>query len=283
VSLPAFALVGVPRAATTSLYHYMGQHPQVNVSALKEVNFLSYPGDEAAAARTPWLRFPVKTLAEYERLFEGSGDRVGVDFSASCFRSPVAVERITRFLPDVGLLIVLRDPVTRAWSAYLNQLRKGYESRPPEEALVPGARAVDNGFYSEPLQRFLGAFGPDRVRIWLFDDVVGRPRETMAAVFGHLGVDPGFELDLDTVYNRASVSRDSWLTRALPGYQTRDAIGRRLPARLRPTVRQAWRKLQAPAPTLPEPVARRLRELYAPDVRRVQELIGRDLGAWLGP
>ncbi|MEN3314571.1 MAG: hypothetical protein V7605_805 [Acidimicrobiaceae bacterium] len=283
MGLPAFVLVGVPRAATTSLYHYMAQHPGIDVSRLKEINFLSYPGDEAARTDTPWLHFPVRTLDDYERLFTDGQQRVGVDFSASCFRSPVAVERIRRFVPDAGLLVVLRDPVARAYSAYLSQLRKGYESRPPEVALVPGTRPVDNGFYSEPLARFLDAFGRPRVGIWLFDDIVARPAPTMADVFTHLGVDPAFELDLKTVYNRASVSRDSWVSRALPSYRARDAVSRRLPAGTRPLLQKVWRKLQAPAPTLPEPVAARLRALYAPDIRRVQDLIGRDLTTWLDP
>jgi hypothetical protein len=105
----------------------------------------------------------------------------------------------------------------------------------------------------------------------------------MADVFTHLGVDPAFELDLKTVYNRASVSRDSWVSRALPSYRARDAVSRRLPAGTRPLLQKVWRKLQAPAPTLPEPVAARLRALYAPDIRRVQDLIGRDLTTWLDP
>lgn len=281
MSLPAFALVGVPRAGTTSLYHYLGQHPQVNVSSMKEVNFLAYPGEEAARANTPWLRFPVTTLADYERLFADGGDRVGVDFSASCFRSPVAIERIRRHLPAAGLLIVLRDPVARAYSAYLNQIGKGYERRSPEVALAPGQRAVDNSFYAEPLSRYLDAFGPEAVRVWLFDDLVGRPRETMVEVFGHLGVDPGFGLDLRTVYNRASVSRSWVLARALPGYGTRRALSRVVPERLAPSVRRAWRTLQAQAPPLPQPVAERLRRLYTPDILRVQELLGRDLSSWL--
>lgn len=82
--------------------HYVRQQPEVAVSAIKEVNFLSYPG-EAKAREQPWLRFPVTSLDEYRALFpEG---RVGVDFSASCFQSPVAIDRIHRFLPDAQLLI----------------------------------------------------------------------------------------------------------------------------------------------------------------------------------
>ena len=55
----------------------------------------------------------------------------------------------------------MRDPVARGYSGYLNQVRKGYDIRPPETALVVGERAVDNGFYSRRVQRFYEAFGVD--------------------------------------------------------------------------------------------------------------------------
>jgi hypothetical protein len=80
----------------------------VAVSAIKEVNFLSYPG-EAKARERPWLRFPVTSLDEVPGLGSREG-RVGVDFSASCFQSPVAIDRIHRFLPDAQLLILCVTP-----------------------------------------------------------------------------------------------------------------------------------------------------------------------------
>lgn len=279
-TLPKAVLVGVPRSGTTSLYRYLGQHPQICLSEVKEVNFLSYPGEEVARTDYPWMRFPVRSLAEYERLFEGAGDRVPVDFSASCFRSSVAIGRIHRFLPDACCFVVLRDPVTRAWSAYLNRLAKGYESRPPAEALVPGELAVDNGFYYERLKAFRDAFGPERVRVWLFDDLRARPQETLGEVFEYLGVDRPVSIDTTEVYNRSGVPRSEALQRLLPSYKRRRQLGDALPKPVRAALQRLGHLNRGPAPSLPPEVEGRLRDLYADDVDRVAGLLGRDLGAW---
>ena len=281
MTLPRFVLVGVPRAGTTSLYQYLRQHPEVGLSDRKEINFLAFPGEEVARRDYPWLRFEARTLADYEALFAGAGDRVTVDFSASCFRSPVAIERIERYVPEARLFVVLRDPVGRAWSAYLNRVEKGYETRPPEAALVPGERAVDNSLYSERLVAFRDAFGPDRVRVWLFDDLIAYPRDTVAEVFDYLGVDRSVSVDVAAVYNKAGIPRGGLAQKVLPGYDRRQRLAASLPGPVRDIARQVWRRCQAPPPVLAPELAHRLRKHYADDVRRLQSLIGRDLGSWL--
>jgi len=280
VALPQFVLVGVPRAGTTSLYHYLGQHPGLDLSERKEINFLAYPGADVAHRDYPWLRFDVRTPDAYEALFAAAGDRVTVDFSASCFRSPVAIERIRRYVPDARLFVLLRDPVSRAWSAYLNRVRKGYESRSPELALVPGERAVDNGFYAERLEAFRTAFGPERVRVWLFDDLTARPQATLTSIFDYLGVDPAVTVDVAAVYNRASLPAHGALRRFVPDYGRLRRVVGALPAPVRTAAAQVWRRNQVPAPVLDPRLADRLRKLYEDDIGRLEALIGRDLGSW---
>jgi len=278
---PDFVLVGLPRSGTTSLYNYLDQHPAIAVSRLKEINFLAYPGEEAAQDRYPWLSFPVTTIAAYEELFAHAGNRVKVDFSASCFRSEVAIARIREFVPQAGLLVLLRDPVTRTYSAYLNQLRKGYESRPPEEALVPGQRAVQNSYYSDRLSAFMDAFGPERVRVWLFDDLKRAPLATLSTVFEHLGVDASVEVDTSQVFNKASVPRNSLVHRLVPNHAIRRRLTRSMPKKALSLAKTAWHLNQSPAPSLPPGVETRLRHLFEDDVRRLEGILQRDLGSWL--
>ena len=281
MTLPRFVVCGVPRCGTTSLYRYLEQHPQVDVGRLKESNFLSWPGPEVAGRAMPWVKFPVTSFEEYQRLFRGPAGAVPVDVSPSCFHSPASIERIRTFVPDAGLLVLLRDPVARAYSAYLNRLRKRYETRDPEEVLVPGDRAVDNGFYAGRLEAFLDAFGRERLRVWLFDDLSRQPGPTMAEILGHLGVDPTVPLDLGTAHNRRTVHRTPRQQRLVPRPDHGWRLARKVPRPLWRAASRVWDLTQTAPPPLPEAVERRLRELYADDVRRVGELIGRDLGAWL--
>ena len=281
MTLPRFVVCGVPRCGTTSLYRYLEQHPEVDVGRLKESNFLSWPGPEAAGRLMPWVKFPVTSLEEYEGLFKSADGAVPVDVSPSCFHSPVSIERIRTFAPDAGLIVLLRDPVARAYSAYLNRLRKRYETRAPEEVLVPGDRAVDNGFYAKRLEAFLDAFGPERLRVWLFDDLSGRPGPTVAEILGHLGVDPAVPLDLTTAHNRSTIPRTPRLQRMVPRPDHRWRLARKVPRPLWRAASRVWDRTQTAPPPLPDALERRLRDLYADDVRRVAELVGRDLGGWL--
>jgi Sulfotransferase family len=282
MSLPRFVVCGVPRCGTTSLYRYLEQHPQVDVGRQKESNFLSWPGPAVADRLMPWVEFPVTSVEEYRSLFEVAG-AVPVDVSPSCFHSPAAIERIRTYVPEAGLILLLRDPVARAYSAYLNRVRKRYETRSPEDVLVPGDRAVDNGFYAARLEAFLDAFGPQRLRVWLFDDLSGRPRPTVGEILEHLGVDATVPLDLAKVHNRSTVDRAAWLQRMVPRPDHRWRLARKVPRPLWRVASRVWDLTQTDPPPLPDAVERRLRELYADDVRRVGELLGRDLGAWLPP
>jgi len=279
--LPRFVLVGVPKAGTTSLYHYLQAHPGVQVSPLEETNFLSYPGEEAARADVPWLRFPVTTLEQYRSLFADVGDRVAVDLSASCFGSTVAIERIQRFVPQAGLLLLLRDPVARAYSGYLHRVRKGYERRPVEEALHPGERAVDLGFYSQRLTEFRQAFGGGRVRVWLLEDLRQQPDRTMAEIFTYLGVRPPASIEGLAVHNAGSLPRSPLVHRLFLTQRVRRNVHASVPAAALRPARWLWRWNQAPPPTLPKAVELRLRALYRDDILRLQGILGRDLGSWL--
>jgi hypothetical protein len=282
MSLPRFVVAGVPKAGTTSLYHYLRAQPGVYVSDVKEINFLSYPGPADAKQEYPWLQFPVTTLDEYADLFAASGERVPVDFSITCFRSRVAVDRIKRFIPDAGLLIVLRDPVSRAWSAYQDRVRKGYERRAPDDALVRGERSVEMGFYSERLAQLRDEFGAARVAVWLFDDLRGDTVGTVREILQHIGASPSQPvLDELRVHNKASLPRSRILHRSFPDHARRRAILRVVPRRALLPIEFLWRANQRPGEAIPQETDARLRNLYADDVVILQEILQRDLSAWL--
>jgi hypothetical protein len=276
-------LVGVPKAGTTSLHHYLGQHPEVYVSPMDEVNFLSYPGPETARTRYSTMSFRVTSLEAYEALYAPAAGRVAVDFSASCFTSEVAVPRIKAYLHDPHLLVLLRDPSERAYSAYLHRVRKGYERRSPDEALVAGENAVELGFYADRIAELQKEFGLDRLRVWLLDDLRADPEATLADVLSYLGVNQTYQFDTASVLNRGSAPKSQVLQHALPRHQARRAITRAVPGSLLRPARWLWERTQRPADPLPTAVATRLRALYAGDIRRLEGLIQRDLSRWIEP
>jgi len=73
MTMPNFLVIGAAKAGTTSLYHYLNEHPQVFMSPIKETNFFAFNGERLdGRSRRSRETFPVQTLEEYENLFAGS-------------------------------------------------------------------------------------------------------------------------------------------------------------------------------------------------------------------
>jgi Sulfotransferase domain len=132
--LPGFLIAGAERCGTTSMYHVLKQHPAVFGTALRkqEVHFFDVAYDRGLA----WYQaqFP---LAVSARLAARGTGVAPVAFEASPYYMfhPLAPERIHRDLPGVRLLVLLRDPVERAYSAHANHVGHGLETESFERAL----------------------------------------------------------------------------------------------------------------------------------------------------
>lgn len=123
-ALPQFLVIGAQKAGTTSLYAYLGAHPDVLPAARKEVHYfdLNYAGGER------WYRsmFPLRAnLATRSRLV--SRPVVTGEASPYYLFHPLAPSRAAALVPDARLVVLLRDPVERAWSHYRHEVAAGRE------------------------------------------------------------------------------------------------------------------------------------------------------------
>lgn len=128
MTLPNFLIIGAAKAGTTSLYHYLAQHPQIYMSPIKEPNFFALeercvdfrgPGDHLYIKQ-----FSVTELERYRSLFQGVTHEQAVGEASPLYLySPVAPARSHRYVPEMKLIAILRHPVDRAYSAFLHLLR----------------------------------------------------------------------------------------------------------------------------------------------------------------
>ncbi len=185
--LPGFLIVGAQRCGTTSMYHTLSQHPAVLSAVLhKGVHYFDTGYDHGLA----WYRghFPLRARGALAR--RATGD-VPLTFESSPYYMfhPLAAERISRDLPEVKLVVLVRDPVERAYSAHAHELARGYETEPFERALeledqrLPGEAErivsqpgylshshqhqayLTRGHYADQLERLEKLFGRDRVHV----------------------------------------------------------------------------------------------------------------------
>ena len=309
VRLPNFFLAGVPRAGTTSLYFYLGQHPQIYVSPVKEPAFfgaadlrrhggelLRYAAPDRAALR-PYLEGnapsgPPPLVLDWEGyldLFRAAGDEPAVgEGTVGYFSLPGAARAIHAKVPDARLIFVLRDPAERLFSHHLAALwhdpARTFRQR-FLDAIEPGATAppvlVEEGRFATNLERFLDLFPRDRIRIHLYEDYQADPRAVLRDVFAFLGVDPDHPVDLSRRHNETQTPRWPVLHRL-----RRRVLGERgaslqwIPERARQAMRRLYRR-QGTGMTMDPEDRRLVIDFYRDEVRRTAELIGRDLSAWL--
>lgn len=301
VKVPSFLIIGAAKAGTTSLNHYLAQHPQIFMSPRKDTFFFDFDGqppDYGGPGDNAWYR--ARAVIEgkaYRALFAGVTSEKAVGEACTQYLyDPDAAARIHRDLPQAKLIVVLRDPVERAYSSFLQQVRDGYETTADFAealALEPQRRRAKwrpmwhykaRGFYFAQLERYLAHFARGRLGIYLYDDLQRDPRRLLREIFDFLEVDPSFTPDISLRHNRAGLPRSRRLHRLIMTPNPLKSLVRPLlPGRLRAMVKAAVTdsRLNLRRPSLPGDLRRGLVADYRDDVLKLQDLIRRDLSGWL--
>lgn len=294
--LPNFLILGAAKAGTTSLHYYLAQHPDIFMSPLKEPKYFALK-NEPLNFRGPSQfinQTSVNTFEAYCDLFAGVQNETAVGETSPLYLfSEKAADEIKSTLPDAKLIAILRNPIDRAFSSYTHLLREGFETLAFEQSLEAEADRIRNrwaplwyytqkGFYGQQLQRYYDRFPATQLKVFLFDDFCADPMAITQEIFEYIGVDPSFQPDL-TKRNVSGVPKNAALQRLL----TRD---NQLKSMLKPLIPRSFRQkisgqikrrnLSA-KPTLKSETRSQLTDLYREDILTLQELIGRDLSAWL--
>jgi hypothetical protein len=292
---PNFLIIGAGRSGTTSLYEYLRQHPQVYMSRMKEPSYFAFAGDHIPdSPGAAWLRAnSVTTREAYDALFADAGNARAIgEASPQYLIREHAAERIHAALPGVRLAAILRHPVERAFSSYLAHVRDGWEpeltfegaiadqNRRAREGWVLG-RFIDYGLVMSKLAPYRRLFPAERLRIYLYDDLVTDPIGLIRDLLTYLDVDPAELPDMSLRHGSTGLIRNPIL-RAIWRHspKVRPLAARLIPGALRSRVyRWAMRDLERP-PLRPETRAHLL-ALFRDDTLALQDLLGRDLSAWL--
>lgn len=293
---PDFVIVGAAKAGTSSLYSYVSQHPQISMPDLKEPHFFSewQPPTPAPA-----------DLGGYLSLFEGIPQEIRAgEASTSYLCSLGAPQNIKQFRPDAKIVMVLRNPVERAYSQYWNHVRDNVEPLSFEKALEAeparvargwwcGYHYVGCGLYSDQVTRYLELFGDQSVRIYLFEDLTRNAEAVCRDVFSFLQVDPDQPVDTRGVSNPSGPPKSVLVSRLL---RRGTVLFRRYQRKLdrkgstMDPVPVAWRRsvkewLQAKntgeVPKMDTRTKELLQDVFREDILRLEGVIRRDLARWL--
>lgn len=245
--LPTFIVIGAQKSATRWLRQNLGRHPDI-FTAPREVKYFNHP-KRVATLGPDW----------YRAQFEGwAGEQITGEATPGYMmlghRPAEVAARIATTVADVRLIAFLRNPVDRAYSAFVHHKR--------EQRVHPRARLLDTvrscapeddwmgiitgGWYAASLRPFLDVFG-DHLLVLLYDDIRPDPRRVFDSAVRHVGAAPGF---LPRSLNRVVFSN------------------------------QGAAELEA-GPSAAERCE--LFEYFRDDVDRLEVILGRDLSMWRPP
>jgi hypothetical protein len=282
-------IAGAQKAGTSSLRRYVGQHPQIGTHSQREFTYFVVDRE---------FRSPYPDVLDDSFPASVRERDVLLAKSAGIMYVPDALDRLRRHNPGCKLIVSLRNPVDRAYSAYWYMRRKGRETaRSFEEALEMHGRGdretgwrgsqlayLARGEYADQLERMSEAFGREHWKAVLLEDLrrdaVGVCRE----LFRHLGVDPAFEPRTERRHNPSKAPRAEFVSRlVVADNPLRRALGRLVPRSWKRTMRHLVEKVNErpfePPPMKPE-TRERLVEHFRPHNERLERILGRDLSAW---
>jgi hypothetical protein len=299
---PNLFIVGFPKSGTSALHRFLEQHPDVFMSRPKEPNYFCKDFHEISnrfhgGRSTAYYQF--QELDEYLRLFvPAAGRKIRGEASTSYAHSAVAAAEIRSFNPDARIVVMVREPVSflhALYSQYCNETQEPAPSlgaaldlepaRREGRSLPPRVRCPNDLYYSDrvryadAISRFLDVFPREQVKVVVFDDFKADNRGTFREVLEFLGIDAGFEPDFELVHD-SKAPRFPLLNRLLRSPALKNIPKRLLPARRYDRIQLAVQSLlmkRARRPPLRDEERRELMRRFEPEVRRLGELLGRDL------
>ena len=190
-----FVVAGAQKSGTTALHYFLSRHPDIAMGDQQEIHFFDNDALFVSGADYEQLHKHYPLLAR---------STIAGDCTPSYIYYEPAAERIWKYNPQIKLLMILRNPVERAFAHWNMQRFRGrepldfFDAVREEQSRIFGAPPtearrfayVDRGFYGQQLERFLKFFPREQMKIVKFEEFKNNQRETLASIFSFLGRKP---------------------------------------------------------------------------------------------
>lgn len=296
---PNLFIVGAQKSGTSGLARWLSEHPQVFMCFPKEPGYFAfkdkgYPYLDGYGHKAPASEYVVSDERAYLRLFADTPMDSSVLGEASTwyFAIPGVAQRIKQFNPQTKILIILRNPVERAYSAWCHARRDSLEpckeferaldmeeERGEVEFLLRYHRM---GRYSKSLAEYQSLFNASQLKVILYEDLLVSPELLWPQLCDFLEIDQLEEVPRQMRLNRSGQPRLPVLQRLMKSHRFRSTVTRVVPrrgaARIKEKLDQANLKRFPPMDNI---TRSRLQDYYRQDIENLSGLTKRDLSAWL--
>ena len=199
--LPDLIVIGVVRSGTTSLYHYLSQHPSITKSAYDELGYF----DSNYSLGLNWYKSLFPSIFEKKKIIQKNKKFMTYDVTPFYIYHEQTPERIHQILPNIKLIVILRNPVDRSYSNYfLGDQQKTFEELIADEKKILNKIDKNNvdeyydfvhtsmlarGFYAEQLETWYKIFPKNQILIIKSEDFAIQTNKIMNEIFNFLGLE----------------------------------------------------------------------------------------------
>lgn len=300
-NFPNLFIVGSAKSGSTSFHNYLNQHTDIYMSTPKEPKYLSYtngvvdyngPGDRAVKNKI------IKNESEYLELFDSTFKIIGESSADNLYYHKKVIPSIKKKSRDPYIIILLRNPVERAFSAYNHLVRDQRERLTFREGLEKENLRIEKGYefiwhykqcglYYNQVNDYMNNF--DNVKVILFEDLKRDANGTVSSVFEFLGLGKK-EVNINKTYNPSGVPDNNYKDLVFNGIKRGWAT---VPNSVKSFISQEFRdkyyeilkeelfNKNLKKMKLEEGLRNELKLFFEPDLKKLEKLINKNLKTWM--
>ncbi len=273
---PNFFIVGASKSGTTSLYSYLNKVDGIFMSKMKEPHYF-HKSSFRMIARS------IVDKSEYLKLFNRVTNEKAVgEASTSYLQDPESAKLIHDEIPYAKIIIILRDPCQRAFSGYLMLKSEGIVENDFHQLLKTKPSFLESGLYHLQVKRYLDLFGPNQVKILIFEEFINNPKAAMEEILKFLQVNSDLPEIIKKVHNPYSVPRTGASKKLLSSKALSKISDQIMPKSLKSKLREKVLMKNKKKPEISEDEKLILENFYREDLLSLENILKRKLPwTWL--
>lgn len=299
INLPSFLFVGTAKAGTTSLYHYLKEHPDICIPSKETFYFLNdkYQDNNLSYPKQRSSEQVVFSEQDYDDLYNSCDHKIAGEIGTGyLYHYQHCIPKIKKKLgKEVKVLIILRNPIDRTYSSYQHFLKDLHEEGSFEDSLDQEESRMSEGWdfmwhhksvglYYNQVKAYLSEF--EHVKIILFDELKGNPQKVFSDICEFIGASDKARPDFKRQFNPSGVPKVAWFQKLI----TQETIFKRI---FRPVFRLIYgeerrsaikkniksKNLKRVSP-MSEETKSMLINFFKEDIKQLEGLIGLNLSHW---
>jgi hypothetical protein len=280
-----FFIVGAHKAGTTSLYKYLNQHQDVVMSSVKEPNYFSK--EELESQDLYYASKNITDEKDYHSLFQANGEKKKLgEASVSYLFYPKVSKRIFTYNKDAKIIIILRNPVDRAYSHYKMDFRLGFVNRDFEDLVLNNNQEgslfyqqyIDLGLYHLQVKSYIDEFGSTNVCVMFYEDLKKDRATFVNNIFSFLNLKSDSNINFNLKYNKSKLPSNNFMRYLYSISLVRKTASFLFNERLINFINKNF--FRESNQEIESKVRHKLNQVFLNDIFMLEKLLNKDLSSW---